>query len=138
MLSSREQKVQMAGRRTTNDKQWQETKKIVVERDRGDRMLRCLSMPEALALKRKAGSYLQQLDPAHIIAVGDRPDLCYEPLDICLLNHYSHSNLDDCKDPITGKPITLEERDRWWYRIASTNKQQKQFLDDQNFVYWED
>jgi hypothetical protein len=37
---------------------------------------------------------------------------------VVLLNRYSHGMLDDMKHPLTGDPITYEERQAWWKRIA--------------------
>jgi len=116
-------------RRDSNDKQWQEAKKLVSERDRGIcRLLRILTIPEAMKLKKSAGSYLNIIDPAHYRAVSERPDLCYDYNNIVCLNRYSHSNLDDGKDPLDGHSITSEEVEGWWQRILKGDKKQYEYL----------
>ena len=103
-------------RRDSNDKQWQKAKELVLERDRGVcRLLRVLSIPEAMKLKKNAGGmFLNNIDPAHYRSVSERPDLCYDPNNIVCLNRYSHSNLDDFKDPLDGHSITSREVENWW------------------------
>lgn len=117
-------------RRDSNDKQWQETKRLVSERDKGIcRLLRILTITEAIKLKKSAGStYLSKIDPAHYRAVSERPDLCYDPNNIVCLNRYSHSNLDDGKDPLDGHSITPEEVEGWWQRILKGNRRQYDYL----------
>lgn len=119
-------------RRSSADKKWQETKNIVKKRDNNAcRLVKVLSALEYMMLRKNAGFNLQRLDPAHIISVGEHPEYCYETWDICLLNHYSHSLLDSCKDPISAKPITKKEVEKWWIRILQGNKEQyKEFTDN--------
>lgn len=121
-------------RRDSSDLQWKEVKAVVFQRDPICRLCKVLSFTEFLMLKKKAGNMLTQLDPAHYLAVSARPDLCYESNNICALNHYSHSLLDDFKDPITGKPITEEEAHNWWIRILKGNPEQYAFLEERNLV----
>ena len=118
-------------RRDSNDKQWQKAKKLVIERDGGIcRLLKILTIPEAMKLKRNAGGmFLNRIDPAHYRAVSERPDLCYDPNNIVCLNRYSHSNLDDGKDPLDGHSITSEEVEGWWRRILKGNRKQYEYLE---------
>lgn len=110
----------MSGRRTSSDGEWKAVKDRILARDRKVcRLLRVLTVKEALLLKRNApGCSLLQLDPAHIFPVGVHPDWCYIDENIVTLNHYSHSNLDNMRNPIDGKPISRDERDAWWRRIT--------------------
>jgi len=109
----------MSVRRDSSDEKWQELKARVRKRDQGhDRILRVLSMKEALLLQRLAPrTQLQKLDCAHIHAVGVHPRLCYVDANVVLLNRYSHENLDNMRHPIDGSPITMEENLLWWQRI---------------------
>lgn len=122
-------------RRSSRDKKWQEVKSIVKERDNNNcRLIRCLTASEFLILKKKAGKYLQIIDPAHFLSVANRPDLCYDPDNICCLNRYSHENLDSFKNPINGKDITKEEVYNWWKRILSTNYMQLKSLQEKGII----
>ena len=116
-------------RRDSSDSEWKKVKALVSERDNGIcRLMRVLTIPEAIKLKRNAGRYLSITDPAHYRPVSERPDLCYEPNNIVCLNRYSHSNLDDFKDPLDGHSITSEEVEDWWLRILKGNQKQYMFL----------
>ena len=121
----------MTGRRTSADEQWKEVKDIVRKRDRNTcRLIRIVSIKEMMILKKNSPSHmLKILDPAHILPVGSHPDYCYLTNNVVLLNHYSHSNLDNMKSPLDGKPISREERDSWWKRIAGDN-QYRELLKD--------
>lgn len=122
-------------RRSSGDKEWQKVKKIVRTRDKDQcRLIRCLTAVEYLILKKNAGPYLNILDPAHYLSVSERPDLCYDSDNICLVNRYSHQNLDDFKNPLTGDPISEEEVQKWWSRIISTNYEQENSLRDKGLI----
>ena len=106
-------------RRDKDDAQWQKLKEEVRTRDKGDRILRVLTVKEALLLQRKAPRIqLEKLDAAHIFPVSIYPDLIYNKNNVILLNRYSHGMLDDMKHPITGDTISYEERQAWWERLA--------------------
>lgn len=107
-------------RRDKNDREWQKVKEIVKLRDRGDRILRVLTVKEALLLQRKAPHpyLLRQVDPAHIFPVSIYPDQVYNKNNIVMLNRWSHENLDNMKHPVTGEKISYEERQEWWKKIA--------------------
>lgn len=106
-------------RRDKTDLEWQKIKEEVRARDRGDRILRVLTVKEALLLQRKAPrAQLEKLDAAHIFPVSIYPDLMYDKNNVVLLNRYSHENLDNMKHPITGDSLQYEERQEWWTKIA--------------------
>lgn len=121
-------------RRSSQDKHWQEVKREVAERDRGCRLCKVLSVQEFLQLKKNAGVQLRVLDPAHYKAVSHNPELCYDPNNICMLNHYSHTMLDDCRNPITGSYINIEEVNSWWIRILKGNKTQYNYLQERQII----
>ena len=107
-------------RRDSSDQKWQAVKARVKKRDGNkDRILRVLTVKEALLLQKKAPSVmLKRLDAAHLFPVSMYPDLMYNDANIVMLNRWSHSNLDELRHPITGDPISYDERQAWWERIA--------------------
>lgn len=106
------------GRRGSDDKQWQEVKKQIAKRDKNScRLCRVLTAQEMMVLRRKAGSLLNVLDPAHVFGVGPHPHMVYIEENIYMINRYSHDMLDTFKDPITGNKISREEHHGWWKRI---------------------
>lgn len=112
-------------RRDKNDERWQAVKEEVRSRDQSkDRIYRVLTMKEALLLRKKAPRcLLEKLDAAHIWPVSIYPDLMYDKNNIVLLNRYSHENLDNMRDPVTGESLTYEERQAWWEKIAGAQWQ---------------
>lgn len=85
-------------------------------------------------LKKRAGHYIQQLDAAHYLPVGEYGEYCYDPDNIVALNHYSHGMLDDYRNPITGKSISKEEVDEWWMRILKGNPDQYRRLIEKGII----
>ena len=122
------------GRRSSQDKRWQEVKQKVRERDKSDRMLRIVTPLEYVVLKKKAGPLINILDPAHYKAVSELPSECYTVSNICLLNRWSHENLDNFRDPVDGHPISKEEVQKWWERIIKSNKDQYQELKGKGLI----
>ena len=103
----------------TKELTWDEIKAIVRKRDGNTcRLARILSAKDFLILQKNAKYLLTQLDPAHIIARSKSKSLILNPDNVVMLNRFSHEMLDYCKDPITGKPITKEERNNWWIKIV--------------------
>jgi len=113
-------------RRDSNDKKWQEVKKDVVLRDMNMcRLLAVLDLKEYAIYNKFAGRRFTKLDPAHVFAVSSYPHLCYELDNIVLLNRYSHTMLDSCKNPLDGTNISKAERDNWWKRIIGLELYEK-------------
>jgi len=104
-------------KRTIKDPEWVALRDFVFKRDKGCRLLQVLSAQEFLILRKNAKERLSHLDPAHVLPVGAHPVLCYDKENVVCLNRYSHDNLDSCKNPLTGSPISREDRDAWWMRI---------------------
>lgn len=122
-------------RRDSNDQRWKETKAEVLKRDQNScRLCKVLTAKEFILLKKNAGISFRILDPAHYIAVSHEPSLCYEVNNICTLNHYSHSLLDDFRDPIDGHYINDIEVKKWWERILKGNPTQYEFLKKEKLV----
>jgi hypothetical protein len=59
-----------------------------------------------------------------VMGVGAYPHMVYLDENIVMLNRFSHDCLDNCRSPVTGKPITRQERDGWWQRIVGTEPYQ--------------
>jgi hypothetical protein len=113
------------GRRDSSDEKWIRTKDRIRKRDKHkDRIFRRLSAKDAFLLKKNAGKLIERLDAAHIFPVSLYPELCYVDVNIVLLNRYSHSMLDDFKDPITGGSISKEMVYEWWRKIAGEKQWQ--------------
>lgn len=111
-------------RRDSSDKQWRDVKERVRKRDNNkDRILRVLTVKEALTLQKSAPAVmLRKIDAAHIFPVSMYPDIMYNDANIVTLNRYSHEALDNLRDPITNDPISYEERQEWWKKIAGENQ----------------
>lgn len=108
-------------KRDSEDEQWKETKRLIAERDKGKcRLIQILNPKDFMILKKNAGKYLFINDPAHIFPVSTAPKLMYNSLNVVTLNRYSHSNLDSCRSPISGEPISKEERNSWWKKIVGS------------------
>ena len=106
-------------RRDKNDKKWFQVKKEITKRDGNNcRLVRILSVKDMYLLKKNVGIQLNILDPAHIFPVSLDTSIMYEPANLVQLNRYSHSMLDNMKDPITGKSITRNKVYDWWQKIA--------------------
>lgn len=122
-------------RRDSNDAEWKKTKRIVSKRDKGVcRLMMVVSAGEGLLLKRNSQGMLSVLDPAHYLPVSIRPDLCYDPDNIVLLNRYSHNMLDYSRNPITGGFIDSSETKAWWKRILQGNAKQYKALQDKEII----
>jgi hypothetical protein len=110
-------------RRDSSDEKWSEVKKQIFLRDKERcRLIKICSPKEFLILKKNAGNRLFVLDPAHVIAASQAPNLLYESENIICLNRFSHSCLDNCCNPLSGEPISKIERNLWWKRIIGETK----------------
>lgn len=122
-------------RRDSNDTEWKKVKDKVSKRDNNIcRLLKVLSYKEALILKKNAGPFLNKLDHAHFIPVSQNSDIMYDENNICLLNRYSHSNLDSSRNPITGEYITSDQVRLWWIRILRGNINQYKYLQNKGLL----
>lgn len=115
-------------KRGPDDLQWLQLKEKVKRRDSGCRLLRLLTVREFVTLTKHSKRGLTHCDPAHVFAVGSHPHMCYLEENVVTLNRFSHDCLDNCQNPLTGEPITKEERDGWWERIVG--KETYQYLLD--------
>lgn len=54
------------------------------------------------------------VDPAHVFSRASAPQLKYDPENVVPLNRYSHSCLDQMRNPISGNLISKENVVAWW------------------------
>lgn len=118
-------------RRDKNDIAWQECKKQVFEKDQSTCCL-CKVMTTAEYQLQK--SYIQSkqvfanittIDPAHHLAVSQRPDLMYDVDNVYCLCRWHHDNLDRNKNPFDQEPITNECVEQFWSRIVESRKEKE-------------
>lgn len=123
------------GRRGPDDLEWKKVKEEVKKRDKGiDRMVKIVTPIEMVKLRRNAGSFLYIIDPAHYLAVSEAPEHIYEKNNIVSLNRFSHSNLDNFRDPIDGHPISKEEVHNWWIRLLKADPKQYKYLQNKGLI----
>ena len=100
------------------DLKWNEIRAIVFARDNYKcRLISLLSKSELEELIHNAQYLINIVDPAHILRRSVFPQLKYESNNIILLNRYSHSQLDQFKNPITGKYMNKELTLFYWKKI---------------------
>lgn len=109
----------------TIDERWEEVK-------RNMDLSECLLMKrlkdmkfESLYYTLSKKPFIDTIDPAHVFPRSGFPHLKYEPLNIVPLNRYSHSNIDQFRDPIFGDPITKEVQTALWEFILGKEKYKK-------------
>lgn len=99
------------------DQSWEETKQRFYEKrgkDSWDFLLERLPANLKIQLINNSNGLWKILDPAHILPKDIYPELKYNEDNIVWLNRYSHSNLDNLLNPITGKPINKHLREVWF------------------------
>jgi len=111
-------KLYQAGPVQEVDEDWEFLKKEVDLRDKHRCRLISILPPDQLRiLKKNAGPMISILDHAHVLSRSSRPDLKYTTENVILLNRYSHSMIDQGRDPVTGILITKETAELWWRLI---------------------
>ncbi len=73
-------------------------------------------------LKRNAGPLLKIIDPAHVFPRSGYPYLKYDEDNIIPLNRFSHSMLDQGRDPIFGDRISQEMVKMYWKAFIRDKK----------------
>lgn len=106
-------------KRSKNDTQWQEVKRFVFKRDKFKcRFLSICTIQEYMRVLQKASTIkLQIFDPCHVFPSGLYPKMTYNVDNVYVLCRWVHDCLDECKNPVTGKHITQDERNDIWKRI---------------------
>lgn len=103
---------------TQKDERWEYIKSGLGKSCRLIERLSELNLNDALIdLNNNAGWLLKTIDGAHYKSRSRYPFLVYYPDNVVPLNRYSHSMLDQYKDPISGEPISKEEHEEWWQLI---------------------
>jgi len=120
-------------RRDSKDKRWKDLKLRVTTRDSGDRLLKILTIEEAILFKESSEVITNILDVAHIFPVSTHSKIMYEDCNCLLLNRLSHTRLDNMQNPVTGNPINKEIQFNWWKRIAGSS-QWSQLLDLLDYI----
>lgn len=100
------------------DEQWEQIKQGIGKSCQLVERLYALGLNDALReLSDNAGWLLKTVDGAHYKSRSRYPFLIYYPENVVPLNRFSHSMLDQCRDPISGDLITQEEQESWWELI---------------------
>lgn len=73
-------------------------------------------------LKNNSNGLHKQIDVAHVFSRGSCPHLKYDKDNLVPLNRFSHSMLDQFRDPITGEQIDKYEHEIWWKIILGSEK----------------
>ena len=63
--------------------------------------------------------FFKSLVMAHRISKGSNRKLKYVSDNVFLINQFAHDRIDKGFSIITGRPITKDQRDIWWKRIAN-------------------
>lgn len=100
------------------DERWEEIRAGLGKNCRLVSRLYELGLNDALGeLNTNAGWLIKTIDGAHYKSRSRFPMLIYYPDNVVPLNRFSHSMLDQYRDPINGDPITKEEHEQWWELI---------------------
>jgi hypothetical protein len=93
-------------------------KAVVDKRDKGCRVIRCLTLTESKIVE-KIKSFNKRLDRAHMLSASSRPEHIYNPKNVMKISRTFHERLDNYKDLMTGEPIESNERFWWCWRIMN-------------------
>lgn len=114
-MNTMEEKV---SRRSTDDKEWQETKRLAHIRDKNMCVLCRLLTPTEYAKFQQSRPLMPMLiEVAHIEAVANHVEKVYDLDNVVCLCHAMHDRLDRMQDPVTGKNISKSVQLDWWQRI---------------------
>jgi len=123
-LKSEQKKIDRIERLMSKDEKWEILKEQLD--------LSSCSLEEALLttnelelvseLKKNAGHIFEIIDPAHVFGKGAYPHMKYHVDNVVPLNRFSHSMLDQNRNPITGKQLYSEHKEWWWKFIVGLEK----------------
>ena len=103
------------------DPEWAKVSQQVKERDHDQCRLWAILTPEEKEYcntEQKQNMYFNKTKgAAHVIARSQSKNLFYSLSNLVWLGWCMHHRIDNMQDPLTGKPMTNEERDNWWIRI---------------------
>lgn len=107
-------------RRSSDDQQWQEAKKKVDIRDKKQCRFLSILTPYEMAQTEKLCPpkwMLEQIDHAHIVAVGNDVTKVYDVDNIVCLCRWAHTHIDNLIDPLTDRNMDQNKQWYWWTRI---------------------
>lgn len=126
-LRSEQKRQEALERYTSKDERWEElkSKKSLLTCELIDK-LSLLGYQNAIEeIRGRAGHLYFIIDPAHVFGKGAYPHMKYDLDNVVPLNRYSHSMLDQNRDPISGEQISNEDKIDWWIFIIGNNKYQE-------------
>lgn len=105
------------------DEQWERLKTDIGKSCQLVARLYELGLNDALReLSDNAGWLIKTVDGAHYKSRSRYPFMIYYSDNVVPLNRFSHSMLDQCRDPISGELISKEEQEGWWELILGEEK----------------
>lgn len=105
------------------DEQWERLKTDIGKSCQLVARLYELGLNDALReLSDNAGWLIKTVDGAHYKSRSRYPFMIYYADNVVPLNRFSHSMLDQCRDPISGELISKEEQEGWWELILGEEK----------------
>ena len=110
------------------DQEWEDVKSDVFKRDDYHCQLLSSNLTDSEKMDfniNAPSELLCILDPCHIFGKGAYPHMKYDKDNIVTMNRFSHSCIDQCCNPITGKQINDGERERWWVYIIGEKRYSK-------------
>lgn len=114
----KEEKRESKGR----DAEWESVRKLMFEtKGRECWFIKILSIDQIEILRKKAGTLIRIIDPAHIFPKDTYPQLKYDIDNIVPINRYSHHCLDFLLHPVTGRAISKKQKNMFWVDIVGIN-----------------
>jgi hypothetical protein len=108
------------------DEKWIKVCKLVDERDNNEcQLIKLLHYGDLELLEELAGPLIKIKDHAHVIPRSTAPHMKYDVDNLIILNRFSHSMIDQYRDPIEGKQITKEEHEFYWKFIVGKERYNK-------------
>lgn len=133
-LKSEEKKRQALERYYSKDEKWEELKSHLdlSKCTLCERLKYFMAFDSLEELQLSAGHLITIIDPAHIFGKGAYPHMKYDIDNVVSLNRFSHSMLDQNRDPINGNPIKSEEVKQWWTIIVGLDRYEELFSRSRN------
>ena len=107
-------------RRSKEDLEWQEAKRIVDLRDGHFCRWFAILLPWEVEEFKKLNApawMLTQIDHAHVEPVGNNITQAYDVDNIYNLSRWAHTHIDNLINPLTNEQMEKNEQWYWWVRI---------------------
>lgn len=129
-LQSEQKRLEARDRYSSKDPEWEELKSNLdlTFCQLYEKLLTNGLNNAVLELKKNSGHLFSIIDPAHVFGKGAYPHMKYDLDNVVPLNRFSHSMLDQSRDPITGEQISSEDSKGWWMFIIGNTKYQELLL----------